>query len=411
MSSGPPPPLHEPTQRLLEGLLPRAADALSWAELGPALRALWPGAFEPENPAHRDRPLALWGLAGLRMARAHGGLWFPHREVVGGAAVGFPGTAEVYLPPPALDALLGSGKLEEGLDRAEHALGERLARGLPVTGAPRTKADFQCLFDAGQMQVLALDVSGLERLLRFTPEVLLDALFDAGAVTRPDLAPLALRHVFEPLARLPPEIPLGLHAASAPRLLEDLALLFAGSAFTLPVAEELWIDVALPLLKVMPGGDAASGMGAAPAGGRDALERLLATADASEGPAGFLGFFSAAEVHPVLPELPVASAPRLFQVSTEALKVRLSALDEPALRRAHRRLAAPGPDAPGPDELFEEGLGLLAELAAAAQAARAPGHVLGVRRMTVDQARVDERHRGLGLALRGMLARASGEPG
>jgi hypothetical protein len=228
--------------------------AAPWSDVEKGIIPLLGGAFSPERPEHQAVALGLAGAFGARLIVAHKAFWFLNRESAEGASVGFPEALVVLSPLGAVSDALGAGQLArlEAVDAdIRRALGQaRFGGGAPTRLEP---ADYERLFDPGFLQFVAMDGAKLKTAWEGTVSHVARELQDA--LSRSTKLPADARKQLEgqllgTLQRLEGDKPMVEQAARVPRVGEVVGLLFAGVGGGGAAPEELWRDVAFPLLHV-----------------------------------------------------------------------------------------------------------------------------------------------------------------
>jgi hypothetical protein len=226
-------------------------DNTSWAELEKSVIKVLRGPFKPQEPEHQIIALGLSALLGERLAKELNGFWFLSRESPEGVALGFPDALVMLSPFGAVLESLASAnlpRLEDVMKDIRTALAQAKFSG---AGAARlTPMDYQTLFDPGYLQLLAIDPAKVEAAMKLPPDRL--AIDIREALTRTQLPDNAKKQVenqlVAALGRLERGKPMVEQVARAPRLAELVTHLFGASAQSGSAPEELWTDVAFPLL-------------------------------------------------------------------------------------------------------------------------------------------------------------------
>jgi hypothetical protein len=164
------------------------------------------------------------------------------------------------------------------------------------------------------VQLLAVDLDAARRAWKTSAEVLARHLDEAWVV---------------PLQALRAGAPLAQQASQSPRLVERVGHLYGTLAATPAAPEELWADVAFPLLQI---------------GVPDALPPVASGALLSTAPRRFppprealLGAFELEQVRRPDRSLESIAAPRFLQVDVEAVRAALEAFDAKATRAFLKR--------------------------------------------------------------------------
>ncbi|HVE85621.1 MAG TPA: hypothetical protein VND93_22360 [Myxococcales bacterium] len=261
-TTSPPSPVPPQMQMAQEGLSRSVADVekrpvdlmkASWAEIEKSVIKLLGGAFKVDRPEHQTVALGVAAVFAARLSEELGAFWFPQRDALEGAALGFP-EALITLSPfgAALDALSMS-KLQR-LEELTAELRKQVAAakfsiaggGTPVKLRPD---DYARLFDAGFIQLTALDPARLKQVWEGTPAAaareIREALGRAGQLP-PEAKRQMEAQLVGTLSRLDPQKPLQGQPEAA-GLMELMGHLFASKAATGIGPEELWREVAFPL--------------------------------------------------------------------------------------------------------------------------------------------------------------------
>jgi len=228
----------------------------SWVEIEQSAIKLLGGAFKLDRPEHQQVALGVAAVLASRLSAEMGAFWFPQRDTLEGAALGFP-DALVTLSPfgAALDALSRSqlGKLEEltaELRKSIAAAKFSIAGG----GAPARLRpdDYARLFDPGFVQLTALDPARSKQVWEGTPAAAAREIRDA--LGRSTQLPAEAKRQMEAqlvgtLSRMDQQKPLQQQAEAA-GLGDLLGHLFASKAASGIGPEELWQEVAFPLAMI-----------------------------------------------------------------------------------------------------------------------------------------------------------------
>jgi len=231
---------------------------LPWAEVEKKVVPLLGGAFSPERPEHLGVAMGICAAFAQRLGQETGAFWFPNRDTMEGASLGF---------PDALVTLSPFGEVVNALSRANLALLDEVSKTLRVqlaqvkfSGAPGTQRKltpdlYMKLFDAGFVQLLVLDGKKAQEAWSSTPDKLSreirDALSRAGKELPPELRQQLQAQLVGALDQLPRESALiDLAARGAVRLVELMAHVFATAKQSGSAPEEFWTQVIFPLLHV-----------------------------------------------------------------------------------------------------------------------------------------------------------------
>ena len=383
--------------------------ALPWAEVEKKIVPLLGGAFSPDKPEHLGLAMGVAAAFAQRLGQETGAFWFPNRDTMEGASLGF---------PDALVTLSPFGEVVNALSRANLSLLDEVAKTLRVqlaqvkfSGAPGTQRKltpdlYMRLFDAGFVQLLVLDGKKLQETWSATPDKLSrevrDALSRAGKELPPELRQQLQAQLVGALDQLPRESPLiDVAARGGVRIVELMAHVFATAKQSGSAPEEFWSQVIFPLLHVgapegFPPLDEEE-LEAFKQGGEPLLlflEVVPYATPASE--EGLLGEFGQEELK--LPHEKLANVAPLRMVRAELgrfAKV-LAGFDAAKTRDAVARFTAyleassgtkarPSPEA---DQMLEAALTVLGDLKAATAEAPAEA-MLCIRRVTEAEAASD----------------------
>jgi hypothetical protein len=382
-----------------------------WADIEKAVIKLLGGAFSPREDSHQGLAFMIAAAFAERLRRDLGAFWFPNRATPQGAALGFPAGIIVFSPFGTAAQALGRGRLTT-LDEVTAELGQVVAQaraqalGAPTPTTPLGPEDYQRLFDPGFVQLVAVQTAEARAAWERTPAVERRELEDAFSrlpreVPREAREPFR-RQLAEALGQLPAGEPLGKQTASAPQLIELLALLHGGAAQTGFAPAELWEGVLLPLLHI--GAPATF-----PAFDDELLESyrrgvppvlLYVDTVPYQTPAadedGLLGVFPPEEIQVIDPAFEATGSVRLAQVDPAILRPLIATFDPPAVRANVERFrtqleAAAGPAAapeprPGEPSLLEVALVLLEDLVRVVGVAEEKGAAFCVRHATESEA-------------------------
>ncbi|MBI3184889.1 MAG: hypothetical protein HYZ28_22345 [Myxococcales bacterium] len=234
------------------------AQSASWVEVERAVIKLLGGPYRPEDPEHQLIALGIAGLFGERLAQEHGAFWFPNREAIEGAVMGFPEAVVMLSPFGAVVESLGAARLER-LDEVAREIRTAVGR-VKFSATPQppparlTPLDYQRLFDPGFVQLVAIDGAKAKTVYEGTPAHLLrevrDGLARAGAKLPPEARQQLEGQLTTALQRLEQSRPLFHQLGRGPRLPELLVHLFGTVASTGCAPEELWQDLVFPLLHI-----------------------------------------------------------------------------------------------------------------------------------------------------------------
>lgn len=261
MTPDSPPHIHAAQEQLAQALervegKPVDLAATPWPELEKPLVKLLGGAFRIERPDHQMIALGLSGVLASRLMKESPAFWFPNRDALEGANLGF-SEALVMLSPfgAVADALASSnlGKLDQIATDIRRSLGQVRFQ-LPAGEAPMRLGpqDYQRLFDPGFLQFVVFDDAKAKSTWESKPDPLAREVRDALGRTQPPL-PAEARQQFEgqiigALQQLEPGKPLAEQVERAPRVAELMGHLFATVGGTGSAPEEFWQELILPLL-------------------------------------------------------------------------------------------------------------------------------------------------------------------
>ncbi len=258
MSTMPTPPQLEAARTQLATMLQQAEGRPvdlakeSWADLERSVIKLLKGPFSIQQPEHQVVALGLAAAFAARLAEAHPVFWFPSRESPEGAELGFAEALMKLSPFGAVVDALGSARLAK-LDDVAKEIRNSLAQ-VKFSGGATQKLqpeDYMRLFDAGFVQVVALDTVKAKQTWDTPPQRVSIDLREA--LTRATKLPAEVKQQLEQqlltaLSRMEPNKPIMSQVTRAPRIVEMMGLLFGTHASTGSAPEEFWMDVAMPLL-------------------------------------------------------------------------------------------------------------------------------------------------------------------
>ncbi len=374
-----------------------------WAQLEKGVIKLLGGPFRPEVPEHQVVALGLAAALGERLGAEAGAFWFPMREAVEGAQLGFPEALIMLSPFGAVADALARAKLD-ALDDVAKDVRTNLAKvrfSAAGGGARRLgPEDYMALFDPAFVQLVALDPDKAKQAWGQTPERLAldvrDAISRAGKLP-PEVKTQLEQQLVSAIGRLEPGKPLRAQMPKAPRVAELVGMLFGATHTTGAAGEEFWMEVVLPLLFVgqpqaFPPLD--DDELAAAKQGIDPLFLLLDVVPyqfKSPDEEGLLGAFPRASLRPPDEGFNQAQSLRMIQVSADALAEPLKQFDPQATREVIRRFGAyvqektgtaPTQGAAEAKQMLDAALTLLGDLKGMVQ----PGKVLCVRHLTEAEA-------------------------
>lgn len=376
-----------------------------WSEVEKGIIKLLVGPYKPQEPEHQLVALGLAAAFAERLHAEHRAFWFPYRETPEGASLGFPDALIMLSPFGAVVDALRAARLDKLNDVAKDirsAIGQAKF-GLDAGGQPMRLGpeDYLRLFDPGFVQVVALDAAKVKQVFTAHPTKVANDLREAlgrAAKLPADVKKQLEAQLISAVSRLDTSKTLIEQVTRAPRLVETMALLFAGVGGTGAAAEEFWIDVVMPLL--FTGAPAAfppmdeSDLEAAKKG----VDPLFLFLDVvphqfpSPEEEGLLNAFPADKLELPDPAFQGVQSLRLIKVSTEAIVAPLAAFDPAKTRDAIARFGAAVAEKTGPvaqkqgaeeaKQMLDAALTLLGEL----KQLVAEGKSLYVRRLTEAEA-------------------------
>lgn len=408
MSMPMPPQLQAAQQQVAQVLSQvegRQVDLLKdgWSQIEKGVIKLLGGPFRADVPEHQVVALGLAAALGERLGQEAGAFWFPMREAVEGAQLGFPEALIMLSPFGAVADALSRAKLD-ALDDVVKDVRTNLAkvRFSGAGGGARRLGpeDYMALFDPAFVQLVALDADKAKQAWGQTPERL--ALDVRDAISRAGKLPADVKGQLEQqllaaVGRLEPGKPLRAQMSKAPRVAELIGMLFGATHTTGAAGEEFWMEVVFPLLFVgapqaFPPLD--DDEVAAAKQGIDPLFLLLDVVPyqfKSPDEEGLLGAFPRQSLQP--PDEGFNQTPflRMIQVSGAALAEPLKQFDAQATRDVIRRFGAyvqektgatPTQGAAEAKQMLDAALTLLTDLKGMVQG----GKVLCVRHLTEAEA-------------------------
>lgn len=374
-----------------------------WAQIEKGVIKLLGGPFRADVPEHQVVALGLAAALGERLGQEAGAFWFPMREAVEGAQLGFPEALIMLSPFGAVADALSRARLE-ALDDVVKDVRTNLAKvrfSAAGGGARRLgPEDYMALFDPAFVQLVALDPAKAKQAWGQTPERLSidvrDAISRAGKLPA-DVKTQLEQQLLSAISRLEPGKALREQMAKAPRVAELMGMLFGATQTTGAAGEEFWMEVVFPLLlvgqpKSFPPLDEEEL--AAAKQGIDPLFLLLDVVPyqfKSPDEEGLLGTFPRQSLKP--PDDGFNSSPflRLIEVGAEALTEPLKQFDPQATRDVVRRFGAYVQEKTGvtatqgaaeAKQMLDAALTLLGDL----KGMVAPGKTLCVRHLTEAEA-------------------------
>src|SRR5690606_30285655 len=227
-----------------------------WGEIESAVAKLLGGPFSFQRPEHQMIALGLSGVFGARLMKEAKAFWFPNRDALEGANLGFEEALVMLSPFGAVVDALSASKLER-LEQIAVDIRRSIAqvRFQAPPGQPPVRLgarDYQRLFDPGFLQFAVLDTTRAKQAWDSKPNELVREVRDALGRTKPPM-PEEAKQQFESqilgsLSRLDAGKPLSEQVELAPRVAELMAHLFATVGGTGSAPEEFWQELILPLL-------------------------------------------------------------------------------------------------------------------------------------------------------------------
>ncbi len=339
----------------------------SWRDLERGVVKLLGGAFSMQQEQHQVVALGLAAVFAARLAESHPVFWFPSRESPEGAELGFAEALMKLSPFGAVVDALSAAKLDK-LDDVAKEIRNSLAQvkfsGAAGAGQKLAPEDYMRLFDAGFVQVVALDTVKAQQTWN-TPQQRL-SIDLREALTRATKLPAEVRKQLEQqlltsLSRMEPNKPIMSQVTRAPRIVEMMGLLFGTTAATGSAPEEFWLDVAMPLLFIgnptsFPPLDDEE-LAVAKQGVDPMFLFLDVVPHQFKAPEddGLMGAFSAASLSLPDPGFGAISSLRLIKVGLDAVKEPLKAFDPAKTRDALKRFGEHVREKTGPVTLQGEG--------------------------------------------------------
>jgi len=382
----------------------------SWADIEKAVIKLLGGGFQVGRSEHQAIALGLTGVFSAHLQEQHGAFWFPNREALEGAALGFPDALLVLSPFGAVVEALSRANLAK-LDEVAKDIGRSLSQvrfsaRQGGTAARLTAADYQRLFDPAFIQFVAIDPRKAKATWEDKPDRLAREIRDALSRLPPS-APADLRKQLDVqlsggLGRLDPQKTLVEQIDRAMRLDEVVGHLFATTAATGSAPEELWENVVLPLLLIgapdrFPPIEQMDLQVL-----RDGAEPLLLFVDLvphqTPGPEeGYLGVFELKDVAEVHPAFTRALEGRLLKVKKERLHALLERFEPARVKDAVSRFGKylaeqsgkPLTPAQESSQLLDASIALLGDLKKVVAAAVKDSSDLCTRQLTEAEALSD----------------------
>ncbi len=372
-----------------------------WPDVEKSIIKLLGGAFQLARPEHQVVALGLAGMFGARLHEELKAFWFPQRDSLEGASMGFPEALIMLSPFGAVTDALAGGNLARLDDVLKEIRGALAKVKFSVSGGQPALSpqDYQRLFDPGFVQIVSANGQKAAQAWSMPPEQvgreIRDALGRGGQQLPAEVKQQLEAQLVGSLQRLEQGKPLATQMERAPRIAELVGHLFATQAGTGSAPEEFWTDIAFPLLFIgtpenFPPLDAEE-LDAVKQGAEPVLLFLdLVPYQTSAPEDGLLGVFPIEQVG--VPHSGFGNVPtlRLFKVDATTLKPALDKFD-PAKTRAvvdkftgylKEKSGHEAKGSPQGQQLFDASLQLLADLKAAVD----KGGELWVRRLTEAEA-------------------------
>lgn len=323
-----------------------------WGGLERSVIKVLKGGFDIQNPEHQMVALGLAAAFASRLAEAHPVFWFPSRESAEGAELGFAEALMKLSPFGAVIDALASAKLAK-LDDVAKEIRTSLAQvkfsgGAAATAQKLGPEDYMRLFDAGFVQVVALDPVKAQQTWATPPQRVSTDLREAlSRATKlpPEVRGQLEQQLLTALTRMEPNKSIISQVTRAPRIVEMMGLLFGTTAATGSAPEEFWMDVAMPLLFIgnptsfPPLDDEELAVAKQ---GVDPLFLFLDTVPhqfKAPDEDGLMGAFPATSLALPDPGFGAISALRLIKVGTEVVKEPLKQFDPAKTRDAIKRFS------------------------------------------------------------------------
>ncbi len=380
----------------------------SWTEIEKSIIKLLGGAFRVERPDHQAIALGVSGLLAGHFSQQQGAFWFPNREALEGAALGFPDALMVLAPFGAAVDALSRGNLTL-LDEMERDVRRSISQirfsAIQAGVTKLTPADYQRLFDPGFIQFVAVSPAKAKESWDRTPPQLAREIRD-GLGRMPNTIPADVRKQLETqltgaLDRLQPQNKLSNQTERVSRLSELIAHLFASTEVSGSAPEELWTEVILPILLIGVPQRFPPLEQADLAAYRQGADPLLLYVDIiphqhSSPDDGFLGLFGPDELEPLNLTTARDGMPRLLKLKRERLEPLVNAFDPAKVTQSveafstqlQQQVGSPS-EAPPRSALLQSALTLLSDLKRVVAAASKEGNALGARQLTEAEALTD----------------------
>ena len=383
-------------------------DKATWAEIEKSVIKILGGAFKVDRADHQAIALGLSGVVAGHLQEQHNAFWFPNREALEGAALGFPDALMVLAPFGAtIDALARGnlGLLDEMEKEVRRSFSQVRFSATQAAGARLTAADYQRLFDPGFIQFVAVNSAKAKESWERTPPQLAREIRDALG-RMPTTVPGDVRKQLESqlvgaLDRLEPDKKLSAQLERVSRLSELVAHLFASTEVSGSAPEELWTDVILPILLIGTPQRFPPLEEADLSAYRQGADPLLLYVDLvphqhAGADDGFLGLFEPSDIEPLSLSWSRDGLPRLIKLRREKLEPLLNAFDPGKVSvsidafSAHlQKQVGAASAAPQRSALLQGVLTLLADLKKVVAAAGKDANSLGARQLTEAEALTD----------------------
>lgn len=228
-----------------------------WTEIEKGVIKILGGTFRLDRPDHQMIALGLAGAFAERIAKEQGAFWFPNRDSLEGASLGFADALIMISPFGAVAEALQGAKLER-LEQMTADIRRSLAEVKFGAGAAQMSQvrlrpeDYQRLFDPGFLQFVLLDGQKAKQAWEARPDQLQRDIREALGRTSPPL-PAEAKQQFDgqivmSLQRMEPTKPLSEQVERSPRAAELMGHLFATTQMTGAAPEEIWQELVMPLL-------------------------------------------------------------------------------------------------------------------------------------------------------------------
>ncbi len=321
-----------------------------WEGVEKAAIKLLGGPFNPQKMEHQVVALGLASAFARRLHADHQAFWFPSREAIEGASLGFPEALIMLSPFGAVVDALAQAKLNR-LDDVQKDIRSSLAQvkfGGAGAGQRIGPEDYMRLFDPGFVQVVALDPVKAGQTWTTPPERLSIDVRDAiGRAQKlpPELKKQMETQLLTALQRMEPGKPLINQVQRAPRVCEVIGLLFGTATTTGSAPEEFWMDVVLPLLFIGTPTNFPPLEGEELEAAKQGIDPLLLFLDVvphqfKSDDEGLLGAFPSTAIGLPHDGFAAVQSLRLVKVSPELIKEPLSKFDEKAVRASIEKFAA-----------------------------------------------------------------------